>query len=137
MTVTEFLKDHVPFLSGLDEAQARALAQAAAQETFAPGKLVVMQGETVDSLYVIATGKVAVSRKEKGKAAVPLAELGRGEVFGETSIVEMGVAGATVRAAEETLVFIIPQTAFVRAMQENGALKEGLLAKIEARRAKR
>jgi CRP-like cAMP-binding protein len=88
----------------------------------------------VDSLHVVASGKVAVSRKEKGsKTVVLLAELGPGKVFGETSILEMGTAGATVRAAEESLLFIIPQAAFLKAMADNSDLKARLLAKIAAR----
>jgi CBS domain-containing protein len=134
MTVTEFLKSHVPFLEGLEDSQANALARAAQQQPCEAGKRIIMQGETVDSLHVIATGKVEVSRKEPGRNAVVLAQLGPGMVFGETSIVEMGVAGATIRALEESLIFVIPQAAFMAVMDDNPALKASLLAKIAARR---
>lgn len=136
MTVIEFFTKHVPFLAGLGEAEARELAQAVEQATYAKGKLVVMQGETVDCLHVIAAGKVSVTRREKGKDPVTLATLGPGDVFGEASILEMGVAGATIRAVEDATILRIRQEAFIKAMAGNAALKESLLAKVAARRAK-
>lgn len=136
ITVTDFLRTRVPFLAGLQEAEARELAAAARRTSYPKGKLVVMQGETVDSVHVIAGGKVAVSRKEHGKQPVALAELGLGDVFGETSIMEMGVAGASIRALEDTLILSIPQAAFLKAIAANPQLKAGLLEKIAARRPK-
>lgn len=134
MTVTEFLRDHVPFLSGIEQAHAHELAACADQVQVAAGQMVVMQGETLDSVHVVATGKLSVVRKDKGKPGVLLAELGSGAVFGEASILEFGVAGATIRAVEDSLVFRIPQAAFLKVMADNAALKTAVLAKIAARK---
>ncbi|MBI3507703.1 MAG: cyclic nucleotide-binding domain-containing protein [Proteobacteria bacterium] len=130
MTVTEFLKTSVPFLAGLTEEQAHALAESAEQIVFNKLQTILMQGETVDHVHVVATGKVQVVRKERGKDAVVLAELGPGDVFGEVSIVEPGVAGASIRAVDETLVFLISQAPFLQVLEGNPAVKERIMAEI-------
>lgn len=134
MTVTEFLKDHVPFLAGLSQDEARALAGTAEQITYRPNQTILLQGETVDSLHVVATGKVAVTIRPRGKQAVRVAELGPGKVFGEASILEQGVASASVKALEETLLFVVPQETFRNVLASNPCVKESILARIASRR---
>jgi CRP-like cAMP-binding protein len=136
MTVTEFLKTKVPFLSGLDEEQARALATAAEQVSCRRGQTVLFKGVTVDGLHVVATGQVSVWVKtDKSKPAIAVAQLGPGEVFGETSILEMSTAGATVKAdADDTLLFVIPQDAFRAILDQNAPLRDRAQALIAARK---
>lgn len=137
MTVTEFLKSHVPFLEGLSEDQARGLAQACEQLSYRAGQTVVFRGVTVEGLHVVASGKVAVYAKTdpKRKELVQVAELGPGEVFGETSIIEMGTASATIKsAADDTLVFVIPQDAFRAVLAENAQFQARAQALIADRK---
>ncbi len=139
MTVTEFLQSKVPFLTGLTPEQANQLAIVTEQKSFAQGQTVLFRGTTVDGLYVVASGKVSVwVRPAKGgKIPVQAAILGPGEVFGETSIVEMGTAGATVRSDEGgTLVFVIPQEALEIIFHENPDLRVRALALIASRKKK-
>ena len=138
MTITEFLRDSVPFLKGLTQEQAAQLAQAVEQKHYAQGQTVIFKGTTVDGLHVVAVGKVSVYvRPEKNKDWVRVAELGPGDVFGERSIVEFCTAGATIKgAAEETLIFVLPQNAFRDLLDNDPDLKTRTLALIEARTAK-
>jgi CRP-like cAMP-binding protein len=140
LTVTEFLQSKVPFLAGLTEEQARGLAAGVEQRSYAKGQTVVFRGTTVDGLSIVASGKVGVWVKPKPSAQPALAaELGAGEVFGETSILESGTAGATVKAQEdETLVFLVPQSAFLELLASSPSLRaraESLLAERRSRNA--
>ena len=136
MTVTEFLKSRVPFLSGLEDDQARALAEAAQQVVFNRGQTILFRGVTVEGLHVMATGRASVWVKpDKNRPMAAVAALGPGEIFGETSILEMSTAGATVKAEEdETLVFIIPQDAFRAILDRNPGLKARAEALIALRK---
>lgn len=138
MTVTEFLREHVPFLAGLPEADARELASSAEQLSFGSGQTVLFKGTTIDGLYVVATGKVGVwIRKDKNQPAVLAAELGPGEVFGETSIMEMTTAGATIKASvNDTLLFMIPQDAFRGVLARSEDLRRRAEALIAERKKK-
>ncbi|MBI5203036.1 MAG: cyclic nucleotide-binding domain-containing protein [Elusimicrobia bacterium] len=134
MTVTEFLKQQVPFLSGLTEDQAHFLATSAEQLVFNKGQTVIFRGVTVDGLHVIAAGKVTVHAKV-GKETLQVAELGPGQVFGETSIIEMTVAGATIKSAEdETLIFVLPEEAFKQIMGTDAGFTERVMALIAERK---
>lgn len=140
MTVTEFLQSRVPFLAGISAEQAHRLAAGIEQRSYAKGQTVVFRGATVDGLSVVASGKVGVWVKPKPNAQPALAaELGTGEVFGETSILESGMAGATVKALEdETLVFLVPQSSFLELLAADPALRsraEALLAERRSRNA--
>lgn len=138
MTVTEFLQTRVPFLEGLSEDQARSLAEVAEQTQYNNGQTVLFRGTTVDGLYVIASGKVSVWVKpEKAKALSQVAELGVGDVFGETSIIELGTAGATIKASEDaTLIFCIHQDAFRGVLEANEQFRARASALIESRKKK-
>lgn len=135
MTVTEFLRDHVPFLKGLTDDQAMYLAKAAEQITFRKGQTVIFRGVTVDGLHVVAAGKVTVHAKVN-RDIVQVAELGPGDAFGETSIIEMTVAGATIKSAEDdTLIFVIPEDAFKNIMKTDKDFETRVLALIAERKA--
>ena len=138
MTVTEFLQKHVPFLAGVTDAQAKAMATKAEQKRFKKGQTVLFKGVSVEGLHVMAMGKVSVHVKaEKAKEWVKVAELGAGDVFGEMSIVEFAMAGATIKCeSDDTLIFVIPQDLFTEMMEADAAFKARVTALIDARRPK-
>jgi len=128
-----FLQKHVPLFAGLTPPALQELAVASTLETFKNGQTVLFKGATVDGLHVIATGQVVV--QGKGGAAA-LATLGPGEVFGEASIVDASVAGATVKAGEGgAMVLVIPQEAFRHLISNDQAFAERVRALIASRRA--
>ena len=136
MTVTEFLKNNVPFLRGITDDQALYLAKAVEQKPFKAGQTVIMKGVSVDGLHIVAQGKVSVHvRTDKSKELVKVAELGPGDVFGETSIVEFSMATATIKSlTDDTLVFILSETPFRKLIATDKDLEKRLLALIESRR---
>jgi len=136
MEIKELLKDHVPFLSGLTEEEMETLASNAKKVSFKAGQTILMQGETVDDLHLVSEGKVAVLvRQQPHHPPVQVAELGPGKVFGETSIVEEGVAGATIKATEPTVLFTISEHAFREILDRNPELKERVVAHIQFRKS--
>lgn len=134
----KFLQFGVPFLEGITEEHAQYLDTLAQRQTFSKGHTILFRGTTVDGLHVIDGGSVEVLVKPpKGKVPVQVATLGPGDVFGETSIVEMTTAGATIKALEDdTSIVIIPQEAFRKVMSENPEFKARALALIESRKKK-
>ncbi|OGR94634.1 MAG: hypothetical protein A2V88_14705 [Elusimicrobia bacterium RBG_16_66_12] len=113
MDALTFLRERVALFSDVDETRLADLAASSSLQIYSAGQTILFKGATVDGLHVVASGKVAVLVKLPGKGLVPVAELVGGEVFGETSIVEMGTAGATVKAVEDaTYVLMIPQESF-------------------------
>ena len=113
MDALTFLREHVCLFVGVEEERLMSLAESSSLQSYNAGQTVLFKGATVDGLHVVVAGKVAVLARLPGRGPVSVAELVSGDVFGETSVVEMGTAGATVKAVEDgTSVLMIPQEAF-------------------------
>lgn len=88
-----------------------ALAEVVARGTlrsFAPGEVLMRQGQEGDSMHVIVQGHVAVERGHPDIApAVLLAELGTGDCVGEMAALEPELRSATVTAIEPTVTLEI------------------------------
>lgn len=68
-------------------------------ESFAEGDRVVRQGESGDSMYVVARGSVKVLLEAEGEPANLLAVLCAGAFFGEIALLDESPRTATVQAA--------------------------------------
>lgn len=136
MDAKTFLGSHVPLFTGISDEHLTELAASSELKPYKAGQTILFQGMTVDDLHVVAVGKVTVHAKVPGKGVVQVAELGPGEIFGETSILESGTAGAAVKSAQDgTHVLIVPQEAFRRLVAEDPAFVARLKALIASRLA--
>lgn len=136
MDALTFLSSRVALFAGVAEDQLAPLAAAATLDSIGANQTILFKGATVDGLHVVCTGAVAVYDKVPGKGLVRLAELGEGEVFGETSIVEHGTAGATVKTGPDgAVVLMIPQEAFRRLLQHDEAFAVRVNTLIRSRKA--
>ena len=120
MDAKTFLGSQVPLFAGISDEHLTNLAVSSELKQFKSGQTVLFQGMTVDGLHVVAVGKVTIHAKAAGKGVIQVAELGPGQIFGETSILEYGTASAAVKAAQDgTYVLVIPQDAFRRLVAES------------------
>lgn len=85
------------------EALAR-LAEGARRCVYAPGSVLMCQGDPADCVHVIVRGRVRVEQAMPALQVEPvlLGELGPGEVVGEMGVLDDGQRSATVTAQEET-----------------------------------
>ena len=131
-----FLREKVSLFAGVSDENLTVLASASSRRSYNKGQTILFKGETVDGLHIVEAGKAGVFVKPPYKPPVQIAELSEGEVFGETSIVEMGTAGAAVKACEnDTLVLMIPQEAFRHVLQQDEAFAVRVNTLINARKA--
>ena len=85
--------------------------------TFRPDQTIIRQGEKADAAYVIVGGRCEVFTEAGGERTVH-AQLGRGDVFGETAILANSARTASVRAVEQTTVVRIPVAYFERELDD-------------------
>ena len=136
MDALSFLSGYVPLFAGISEDALIPLAANSTLRQIAAGQAILRAGMTVDGLYVIATGRIEVHTKVAGKGTSIVAELGQGEVFGEYSILEKSVAGATVKAgAAGAVVLVIPEEPFRFLIEQDPAFGARVRAMIQARQA--
>ncbi|HSN54674.1 MAG TPA: cyclic nucleotide-binding domain-containing protein [Candidatus Sulfomarinibacteraceae bacterium] len=83
---------------GLSAQELRLLATYSREERFAPGSLIVAEGEPGDRLFIVVDGAVRISRMVPGAGEECLTILTRGEVFGEMALIDEQPRSADARA---------------------------------------
>ena len=101
----------VPIFSELSEAEAEELWVGSKIVTAAPGEVVIREGSPGDSLYLILSGALEVTKRE-GDRDVTLATRLPGEVLGEMSLLERVPRTASVHAIEQSELLAIGPDAF-------------------------
>ncbi|MCJ7582316.1 MAG: cyclic nucleotide-binding domain-containing protein [Candidatus Aminicenantes bacterium] len=96
------------------------------------GEFIVRQGEPGNCMYEIQGGKVVVFRSE-GADEIFLAELSKGEFFGEMAIFEHGVRSASVRAVGEARALTIDKKILLRRITQDPTLAFRILEKMSHR----
>ena len=113
----------------LDENALRALAPGGAVRSYAKNVVIVSEGDTTDSLYVVLSGRVkAFVSDESGREAV-VNTIGPGDYFGEL-VLDGGPRSASIMTLEPCRLFVIPQADVERLLEANPAFARDLLRKL-------
>jgi CRP/FNR family transcriptional regulator, cyclic AMP receptor protein len=120
----------VPLLSRLGRRQRARLAGLAVTRGYRSGSMIVREGDTSMSLYVVVSGRVRVEREGGG---VQVAELGPGGCFGEMGLIEDLPRSATVVAVEETECALLAKWDFQNELREDPDIALALLPVLTAR----
>ena len=97
MTEMEKLKQ-VPLFSTMDEQEILGVRQIMEQNSFAPGQVILREGEPGDDFHVILEGSVEFLTQDASGGEVLLDEAGPGGFFGELSMLTGEPRSARVRA---------------------------------------
>jgi serine/threonine-protein kinase len=82
-----------------------------------PGQHVVVEGEEADAAYIVVSGRVHVYAKRSGRHET-LADLGPGDVFGETAILAATTRTASVVAVTEARLRVIERDVFEQELDD-------------------
>lgn len=96
------------------------------------GEIIVRQGETGDSLYVILEGQVEVILLHDTGART-LAVLGEGDFFGEMEIFDASARSATIRALGSTRILTVDKRTLLERIQEDPSLALHFLQTLSQR----
>jgi len=102
-------------------------------KVYADGEVIVRQGETGDSMYVVQGGRVEVLQNTVNGGEQHLAFLDAGDFFGEMAVFEKEVRSATVRAHGEARVLKIDKKALLTRIREDPLLAVNLLKTMSHR----
>jgi CRP-like cAMP-binding protein len=123
---------------GLSESDRYLFAAFAEERGYPAESLLFREGDAGDALYVIARGRVRISRRIAGGEEA-LAILGPGEIFGEMAILDPSAAGrsADARAHEDALLLALTRARFEgleKSDPDGSADLSALLCRLAARR---
>jgi CRP/FNR family transcriptional regulator, cyclic AMP receptor protein len=100
----DFLRS-IALFGGLEDASLERIQGMLIQHLFPPSAIVCAEGERGRSMYVVASGEVEVRRGNSNGAQIPIVRLGRGEFFGEMTLVEIQPRAATVVVTEPATLY--------------------------------
>lgn len=118
----------IPVLAALGPKDREAVLWSARQRTYAPGEVVVREGDNALSLFLIASGRARVEQDGH-----ELGTLGAGEFFGELGILQQHPRTATVTAIDELTCVLLPAWEFRSLLREHPAMAVPMLETLVAR----
>lgn len=102
-------------------------------KVYRDGEVIIRQGWTGESMYVVQGGKVEVLQRSDSGEEQHLAYLDAGDFFGEMAVFEKEVRSATVRAAGDARVLKIDKKTLLRRIREDPLLAVNLLKTMSHR----
>lgn len=118
----------------LSPGERRQLAQGARRLVFAEGEVIVHEGDTTSSMFLIAEGRVGISVHGETGTSQKIATLERGAAFGEISLLTGEPRLATVRALAESALVEVDKSTIAPILEANPSLVEKLVVIIRERR---
>src|SRR5919199_473025 len=131
VSVMEFLRQLALF-SGLTDAELQQLISMGQEVAVEPGDVLMREGDPGDSLYVIISGDVEVT-KQSGSSEVVIARRGTGDVIGEMSLLDQAPRSATVRALTHGRMFTINQESFNNLLAGSPSAAPAILRTVTSR----
>ncbi|MBK7861925.1 MAG: cyclic nucleotide-binding domain-containing protein [Archangiaceae bacterium] len=114
----DFLKS-TPLFKDLSLDEMKAVYAACETQKFAPGAVMIEQGQPGESLYVLRKGSAKVTRVGAGGAEEMVARMGPGSPAGEMSLVDDAPTSARVTAESEVDAFVINRPRFEKLLVMN------------------
>ncbi len=102
----------VEIFAGLTPDALALLAKITSEEVQPSGTVIFRQGDPGDKLYVIAQGRVRISRTVPGVGEEAMAVLDTGDVFGEMALLDEAPRSADATAHEACRLLSIPRDGF-------------------------
>ncbi len=102
------------------------IARSAQERRYAPGDVIVAEGDAAVELFVVHDGEVVVSTSADGEVG----RIGAGDWFGEIGVLRHVPRVASVTAATNVTVSAIPGSIFVDALSSSEGLPDPLVYKM-------
>ncbi len=125
----DFLR-RIYFFRGLSDAEIVLVEALCAEETRAPGDVLVIEGAIADRFYIVMDGRVEVWKNYYDPRPDLLAVHGPGHFFGEMALIDELPRSATVVAKEATRLLYLSREDFRRLILENASIALSVMTSI-------
>jgi CRP/FNR family cyclic AMP-dependent transcriptional regulator len=115
----------VPLFHGLSRNELREVLNSATEVEFAPGTVIVKQGQEARDFYLISSGRARLVVR-----AIREAPLEAGDYFGEISVIDGGPRSATVTAETHVSALRLNRESFLRILDRHGSIGRKILAEM-------
>jgi uncharacterized membrane protein len=109
----------VPLFASLDDEAARELRSLLRTREAETGTALFRTGDDGDAMYLIENGRVRISITDEDEKEIMLAELARGDFFGEMAIIDGKKRSADAVIAEDARLAVLSRDNFLRFIRNN------------------
>jgi signal transduction histidine kinase len=130
-SLQEFVR-RLPFFADLTLADVAQLCRSSRRVHAEPGDLVIEEGAPGDSLYIVLSGELEITKRD-GAREVVLATRKAGEAVGEMSLLERTPRSASARAVQPSELLEISPEAFRTVLETNPSTAMTVLRTVASR----
>jgi uncharacterized membrane protein len=123
----------VPLFASLGDEDARALRRLLKPRTLERDALLFRQNDAGNAMFLIAEGRVSIFITDEDGKEVTLAELARGDFFGEMALIEGKPRTASARAVEDTRLASLARDDFIAFIRRNSNVSLAMLGALSDR----
>ncbi len=98
-------------------------------QSFTPGETIFDEGEDGTLMFIVQSGTVSITKRISGRQ-VELAQLGRGEFFGEMAIVSWVKRTASAKAVDEVQLLAFDRQGFLGLISKNSKIAMNVIDKL-------
>ena len=124
-----------PLFSVLSEQQIQKTIATSSICSYGPGEIIFNENETGDSLFMLMDGHVSIRSKEIRRTSSEIAQLKRGDIFGEMTVFTGTPRSATIQSISKVDVLEVNRQAIAELIEEEPGLIESFGRLINARQA--
>jgi CRP/FNR family cyclic AMP-dependent transcriptional regulator len=130
----EDILSRVDLFSTLDKKELQEIAKNCQERTFSAGSTLFSQGDPGVALYVLTQGNVRISQANNpDRAEEVIGNASVGEVLGEMALLDELPRSATVVAAEDVTVLVLPVWEFRSILRSHPDIALKMLAVLSRR----
>ncbi len=124
---------HVPLFESLDHEAAHELCELLESIDQKSGAVLFRAGDEGDAMYVIEEGRVRINVRTKEGLEITLAELGRGDFFGEMALLEDKPRSADARVTVDARLAVLSREHFLSFVRRHPDVALELLSALANR----
>ncbi len=124
----------LPYFRGLHPAELGLLRQQAHRQDCAAGEIILLEGEPVEGLYVVRTGRVRFYRSTPEGREQVLYVCGPGDSFNDAPALDGGVnLGSAQAMTRDTSIYVLPSSLMKELMASNQKVAAAIVGVLVGR----
>ena len=131
----EYLLKNNQLFSILSEEQLQKVIKMSSFCSYGPGEIIVNENETGDSLFMLINGHVSIRKPASSHEYLEIAQLQRGDIFGEMTVFTGAPRSATIHSISKVDLLEVKREAIADLLEEEPGLIERFGQLISDRQA--
>ena len=130
--MVQMLKN-VPIFNNLSDEELETVKNHAITRNYPKNSIIINEGDTTDSLYIILEGKVNVYLSDENGKEVILNTQGEGDYFGELALIDDAERSASVMTTEKSTFLVVSKADFKKLLSTHPDIAFNLIQGLTRR----